>query len=208
MISNYSTASGSTVSIPGAVTLSGNLSAARFLAGSDSLAAPGFSWQADPNTGLANGAADRIDLSTGGANNLNVGAAAMNANIATAFNAAAQFNVIVDYAAHLRMGSGTQILADAGTSNAPGYAFNGDSDNGLYRIAADVTGFGIAGSTPLYTGQTTVAFNVPYFSPETSEPSAGADTAWLFAVDNGSGKTQLKAKVGAAGTVVVLATEV
>lgn len=98
-------------------------------------------------------------------------------------------------ATKLEMGSGAQILADYGTAAAPGIAFNGNADIGLYRSATNVTT--VAGSVVL--GAVTFSSNVVVTEGyielgQIASPAApAAGKVRIYNVDNGGTKSQTRA---------------
>ena len=60
----------------------------------------------------------------------------------------------------LSMGTGTQFLADFGTALAPGIAFLGDDNTGLFRISNNVLGIATEGVLRIQTGTTVSDFFV------------------------------------------------
>lgn len=191
----FSTASGSVVSVPGVIN------ATRFLGGDGSAAAPAFSFQSE-NSGW-------YKFSTGNIRVVGLGTAA-----ATLAPGTSTFHshVQIDTAKHLTMNAGGQILADAGTAAAPGMAFNGDTNLGLYRLGADQAGISANGAlvVQFYPGTVEVGNNTItsrlYINEIGAAPAGVVDKISFFALDSG-GKTVAHVRAGAAGTDVVLATE-
>lgn len=91
--------------------------------------APAYSFTSDPNTGLYNFGADSISLVTGGSQRLNLTTTAITATI--------------------------PILSAVGSVGAPGLAFDGDTDLGLYRVAANTLGISTGNFLKMELGDAT-----------------------------------------------------
>lgn len=113
---------------------------------------------------------------------------------------------------------GTSIQNGDGSAAAPSYTFGSDTTTGIYTTGADDVSISGAGAiraqfrgaastihTPLVMGSAAGQgfFQMP---EQSSAPSGVANTARLYAIDNGAGKTQLVVIFGS-GAAQVLATE-
>lgn len=114
-----------------------------------SQAAPSIRFAGDPNTGMWQSTADRVDFATGGVNRL-----ALHNDGATFGN-----NLT------LTLPGGHLIAADAGinpgAADTPSLFFNGDTDTGIYRWGVDRIGFTAGGSVRVTLGTTDTTFAVP-----------------------------------------------
>lgn len=101
----------------------------------------------------------------------------------------------------------------AGTAASPSFSFYSNADLGMYRSAADTLAWATGGTKRLELSSTGLAVTgalsaTSFFeTTEIAAPAAGAaNTARIFAVDNGSGKTILKVQF-ATGAAQTIATE-
>ena len=77
-------------------------------------------------------------------------------------------------------GSGSQLFADSGSASAPGYAFNGDANLGVFRPAADNLALTTAGAERMRidaAGAVGIGTTVPEAPLHVAEGSAGSVTA-------------------------------
>lgn len=101
-----------------------NLSASLRSAGTSTAAAPEWSYQADQDTGIFRAAADTIAVATGGTQR----AAVSTTSITTTL----------------------PLLGPAGTAAAPSVSYSGDTDTGMYHVAADMWAVSTGGTLAAY----------------------------------------------------------
>jgi hypothetical protein len=128
------------VAADGQTTLTGAL---KGYAGS--VGAPGYSFASDSNCGFYRIGADNIGASCAGAKVLDISATGLGVTgtLTSSSTITATAAAIV---AGTTVTSGTQFLAASGTASAPGYAFTGDTNVGMYRISDNILGLTV-GST-------------------------------------------------------------
>lgn len=90
--------------------------------------APTYSFSGDPDTGILSGGVNTLNITTGGANRCIISAASCN------------------------LSGSTQVFAAVGAVGTPGYAFNTDTNTGMFGPAADTLGLVTGGVTKLSLG--------------------------------------------------------
>lgn len=104
------------------VSSAGLITAKDGIRSSDETAAtPGYSFTADPDTGVFRSTTNTLDLSTGGISRFTLNTASLTTTL--------------------------PFLSAAGTAAAPTYAFSGDPNSGLLSSAADQVGMSVGGTT-------------------------------------------------------------
>jgi hypothetical protein len=128
------------VAADGQTTLTGAL---KGYAGS--VGSPGYSFASDSNCGFYRIAADNIGASCAGAKVLDISATGLGVTgtLTSSSTITATSAAIV---AGTTVTAGTQFLAAVGSASAPGYAFTGDLNVGMYRISDNILGLTV-GST-------------------------------------------------------------
>jgi elongation factor P hydroxylase len=127
-----------------------------YYAADGSAAAPAYSFSSDTDIGMYRGASDSIRFATAGAEVLRMGAA---------------IQAAVPYYSAL------------GSAGAPGYAFTGDADTGIYSSGADVINFATAGVNRFSISSTSVTNALPYYAAD----GAAATPSYTFTNDTNSG---------------------
>ncbi len=135
-----------------------------------------------------------VDSAPGTLNTLN--------EIAAALNDDANFNTTVTnaIAAKLPLAGGTMtgaLIASAGTASAPSLTFSGDTNTGLYSVAADNIGFAVAGSARAFMSATqfNMSGNAVFsgsgsFTSLTASSSATADNYQFYQNSSATGATE------------------
>lgn len=144
-----------------------------------SAATPAYSFTGDTNTGMYREGADIVGISAGGTVRLTVsGANATTSGIGVAGNITGNRGT---FGAQV-IASGILAAAD-GSVTAPAFSFQGDPDNGMYRISANRLGFTAGGNQAIDCNGTTV--NFPGFI-RAADGSATSPT-WGFTQDGDVG---------------------
>lgn len=107
--------------------------AGQLLLADGSVGAPGLAFTSDPDTGFYRNTTNQVSA-TGGGN-----------RSATFAGFSMDVNGTATYSGSISMGSGAQVLLDPGAVGAPGLAFVGDTDLGVYRVGSNFLGIGIGG---------------------------------------------------------------
>lgn len=213
MNSYYNSGTGVVAVLPGTV------SATRFKATArGSLAAPAFAIAVDASEhGMYSGAANQLDLGRAAGQEISMAAA----YIATGAKTTVQLNATtIDLAGaisangDLTMGSTRKLILDSSTDiNSTALQFAGDPNTGIYSPSANnLRTVGGGAYAANFAGGLT-AFNGPFggggpvYLTEGAGAGPAANVAYVYARDTGA-KTELVAKMGAAGTIVPLAIEV
>lgn len=184
----FSTGSGSVSVIPGTIQ------ATKFLAGDGTPGSPAYTFTSDSDVGLYRVGNNFLGVGIGGSQvtTWQAGLFASNQN--------------------MEMAAGTQLRVDPGTVGAPGLAFVGDTNTGVYRVGADSAGFSANGAQFLYWNTGGAGATVDMYvgrhwvMTETTAPSGVANTGFLYAIDV-AGKTAIRVRAGAAATEATLVTE-
>ncbi|ODM43431.1 pyocin knob domain-containing protein [Cereibacter johrii] len=129
-------------------------------------AAPGISFEADPNTGIRSDGADVLHFVTGGATR--------------GFFSTTHFQ------------STLPAVLPGGAAAAPGLTFAGDLDTGIFRAAADLLGIAAGGEERFRIGSSRVAALVPFSVPDgtqtfpglTFNGEVGSNTGFFLAAEN------------------------
>lgn len=154
----------STVTLDDAGSFAGvmNISASgTLLTGAGSAAAPAWSFAADTNTGIWSAVADTLSLGTGGVSRLAMDTVSIYAYM--------------------------PFFQVSGSATSPSYAFQGDSDTGVYRMGANQIGFATGATRRMYLDDNGLWFDKQFYAASGSASfpgqsfSADTNTGWFSA---------------------------
>jgi hypothetical protein len=148
-----------------------------------SVGSPSITFTADNNTGFYRIGADSIGFSAGGVKRFEVKTAGVYANV------------------NLVMGGQNPVKAANGTVAAPAYTFNGDEDNGMYRVGTNSVGFVAAGARVVEMKSTSVNVNTTLNMASGKQLQADAGSAATPALIFGTQSTTGFYQVGSAASV-------
>lgn len=128
------------LTVSGAATIAGNVNGARFLAGADTAAAPGFSWQAETTKGLYSNAVGGIGTSVA-SGNVFAYSAAVNTNNSPFANTSSEFNTADITPTQLT--ANTDNWAPTGFATCRRVRASSDAARNLTGIAGGSDGFSV-----------------------------------------------------------------
>lgn len=118
---------------------------------------PSYTFASDPNSGMYSNGPDSVGIST-------------NATTITIFGNTEILNTV-------------PLSGPSGSAAGPTYSFNGDSDTGMYNLAANAIGFSTGGSLRTTMSTTGISNTIPIFN----EAGSAAAPAYSFNADIDTG---------------------
>jgi hypothetical protein len=119
------------------------------LAADGALATPGWSFSADPNTGVRRSATDEINIVTGGADRFRINASGAFGIGGATYGSSGQVLTSAGSGAaptwQTPSAASFPLLAPNGTVGAPSYSFTNDTDTGVYLDGVGQLSFAVAG---------------------------------------------------------------